>query len=70
MRNQIDVTGRIEVYPKGKTLECDCGQDIGVGMNRMMIKCQGCGRTLVDHDAEKRSFEPDGDAQSSLSQWT
>jgi len=70
MELTVDVTDRIEVYRKGKTLDCDCGHGIGVGMSRKVMRCYSCGRTLVDHDAENRSFEPDGDGQTTFDEWT
>lgn len=62
----VDITPRVTLYEKGKVFKCDCGQDIGIELNKPAVKCEGCGRYNVDKEAEDREPPNRGQNQSGL----
>lgn len=62
----VDVTERVKCYEKGKVWSCNCGQDIGVTLNRREIVCASCGRTNIDLEWTNRESEERNSGQSSL----
>jgi len=52
--SRFDATDTIEVYEKGKTWECECGQGFGTEKEVRAVHCPTCGNTLVDEEAELR----------------
>lgn len=64
----VDVTDRIEVFPKGKVFACDCGQDHGVFMDTKRTRCPTCNRICVDTKADSREFT-DNKEQTNLSRF-
>lgn len=66
----IDATDRIENYENGKTMECDCGQGIGVEYGEMYVNCATCQTTLVDFKVGAREPPKKEQGQASLAQFT
>lgn len=62
----VDVTDRIEVYEKGKAFECDCGQDIGVTLETVSVKCAGCSLPCIDLEADDREPPEREEGQQTL----
>lgn len=59
----VDVTERVECYEEGKTWECDCGQGIGVSLNRREIDCASCGKTNIDLEWTEREAKDTDDGR-------
>lgn len=57
----VDVTERLTCLEKGKVWCCDCGQDIGVSLNRREVVCATCNRTNIDLEWTNR--EPNEDKE-------
>lgn len=54
-----------EEYQNGKSVECVCGQGIGVDHSTEAVKCASCNRLVVDREAESRGE----DVQMDLTQF-
>ena len=50
----IDITDRVNVYEKGKTFKCPCGQGIGVPLEQEFVQCATCNAMLVDKKSNDR----------------
>lgn len=66
----IDVTERVECYENGKAFECDCGQGIGIGLDRPTVRCASCGSLCLDTKSGEREREETKTIQESLGEWT
>lgn len=66
----VDVTDEVENYKHGKTVECPCGQGIGVEYGELYIGCASCDTTLVDFKAGEREPPEREAGQSELSKFT
>lgn len=64
-----DITEEVENYQHGKTMECPCGQGIGVHYGELFITCAGCGLTMVDFKCGKREPPERDKDQASLGQF-
>lgn len=64
-----DMTEEFEVYRKGKTVTCYCGQKIGIGLKRPSIKCPKCNVVIIDDDAQNREPPETEQAQTTLGDW-
>lgn len=62
----VDVTERVKCYEKGKVWSCNCGQDIGVSLNRREVVCASCGKANIDLKWTKREPSEDTDSQLTL----
>lgn len=66
---KLDITDRVEVYQNGKTFECDCGQGIGVELDRIYVSCASCGTVLYDTKASEREPSSVDSGQTTIGQW-
>ena len=56
----LDITDRVQCYQKGKVWSCDCGQDIGVHLDRRLVICATCNKPNIDMRwAEREPKEPE-----------
>jgi hypothetical protein len=66
----VDVTDRVTCLEKGKVWSCDCGQDIGVGLNRREVVCATCNKTNIDLEWTNREAGDDKEeVQATLGQF-
>lgn len=49
----VDVTGSVEIYDNGKTMECDCGHGVGVAKKTFVVKCHRCKKFMVDKNTNR-----------------
>lgn len=68
--DEVDVTGSIECYAKGKTWDCECGSGAGTEYGLMYLKCYGCGKVMVDEKAGEREPPTADDDQMTLGGFT
>jgi hypothetical protein len=65
----VDVTEKVQVYENGKAFSCECGQDIGIVMDRQAVICATCGKMCVDMDYEQREPPQTDRGQTTLGDW-
>lgn len=49
-----DATDEWDEYQNGKSVECVCGQGIGVDHDTEAVQCAACGKQVIDREADSR----------------
>lgn len=68
--SHIDLTDEFEVYEKGKTVECECGQGFGLEFDVRSKTCPSCGKVIIDEKYDEREPCDEKEKQSTLGDWT
>jgi len=66
----VDVTEGVECYENGKVFRCECGQGIGVPLNKKSEKCYSCNKICVDREYDEREPPDRDEEQTGLGMWT
>lgn len=64
-----DGTHTVEVYAKGKTMQCECGQGHGIEHDKKMWQCATCGNKVIDLKWEEREPPQTEEGQTTLGAW-